>query len=200
MFRRLCPVCHEKFLNFLRVGLTFELVCGVDCGIIYGSECIISKIIAEEFLCWEIFTLITCGGHMKTKELKKVPRNKIGRVNKNGVKSEPGEEKTFEFLALLGFDIELIIPTHAQKIKNPDVLIAGTIWEVKTPTSHNENTIKNRFREAADQATHIVFDLRYVKRDHEKVEKQLIGLFKDKGRVRRMIIIEKSGKTVDFIK
>lgn len=137
---------------------------------------------------------------MKIKELKKVPKNKIGRVNKNGVKSEPGEEKTFEFLTLLGFDIELIIPTHAQNIKNPDILIAGTIWEVKTPTSHNENTIKNRFREAADQATHIVFDLRYVKRDHEKVEKQLIGLFKDKGRVRRMIIIEKGGKTVDFIK
>ena len=134
---------------------------------------------------------------MKIKELQKVPKAKIGHINKNGVKLEPGEEDTLNYLILFGFDVELIRPTRTQKIKNPDALIMGTIWEVKTPTSCNKTTIKNRFREAADQATHIVFDLRNIRKHSDDVKKQLINLFMEEGLVHRMIIIEKSGKALD---
>lgn len=139
-------------------------------------------------------------GPMRIKEIPKVPNNKIGRVNKNGVKPEPNEEATFNYLTLFGFNIELIRPTSIKKAKNPDVLIFGTIWEVKTPTSSNETTIKNRFREAAKQATKVIFDLRYVKKGTDRVEKQIINMFEGDGKVRRIIIIEKTGKVLDFIK
>ncbi len=137
---------------------------------------------------------------MKVKELEKVPKNKVGHVNKNGVKPEPNEESTFNYLTLFGFSIELIKPTRTQKVKNPDVLIAGAVWEVKTPISSNKNTIKNRFREAAGQAAKIIFDLRNIKNDADKVEKQIIDLFTGNGEVRHLMIIEKSGKLLDLIK
>ncbi len=70
---------------------------------------------------------------MKIKELAKVSKDKIGYINRNGVKSEPNEEATFRYLTLFGFNIELIKPTGTKKAKNPDVLIMGSIWEAKTP-------------------------------------------------------------------
>lgn len=137
---------------------------------------------------------------MKTKEIKKVSKNRIGRISKNGVKPEPNEDNTFNYLALYGFDIELIKPTRTKKVKNPDVLIMGAVWEAKTPISSNKNTIKNRFREAADQASKVIFDLRNIRNGADEAEKQIIELFKGNGKVRRMIVIEKSGKLLDFIK
>ena len=137
---------------------------------------------------------------MKTKEIKKVSKNRIGRISKNGVKPEPNEDNTFNYLALYGFDIELIKPTRTKKVKNPDVLIMGAVWEAKTPISSNKNTIKNRFREAADQASKVIFDLRNIRNGADEAEKQIIELFKGNGKVRRMIVIEKSGRLLDFIK
>ncbi|MBQ8992342.1 hypothetical protein IJ090_02840 [Candidatus Saccharibacteria bacterium] len=137
---------------------------------------------------------------MKIQEILKVPKNKIGRINKNGVKPEENEDKTFSYLTLFGLNIELIQPTGIKKAKNPDVFIMGTIWEVKTPISSNQNTIKNRFREASRQSSKIIFDLRFIKRDADKVEKQIMDMFQAGGRVRRMLIIEKSGKLLDVTK
>lgn len=137
---------------------------------------------------------------IKVQELQKVSDSKVGRVNKNGVLPEAREEATFNYLALFGMNIELIQPSGVEKVKNPDVLIMGTIWEVKTPTSSNRNTIKNRFREASNQSNKIIFDLRYIATDAEKVEKQIISMFKGNGRVRRLIVIEKSGKLLDIRK
>ena len=137
---------------------------------------------------------------MKVKELQRVSEDKVGHVNKNGVRPEPNEESTFDYLALFGFNVELIKPTRTQKVKNPDILIMGAVWEVKTPISSSKNTIKNRFREASNQATKIIFDLRNIKKDANKVEKQIIDLFKGDGQVRHMMIIERDGKLLDFIK
>ncbi|MBQ6149786.1 hypothetical protein IJI86_02315 [Candidatus Saccharibacteria bacterium] len=137
---------------------------------------------------------------MKITVIDKVSKNKIGVLNKNGVVPKPNEEFTFEYLTLFGFNVELIQPTSARKVKNPDVLIMGAVWEVKTPTSYKLNTIRNRFREASDQATKIIFDLRLIKNDTDKIERLLIGMFKGDGLVRRMIIIKKDGKVVDFVK
>lgn len=137
---------------------------------------------------------------MKIREVQKVPKNKIGHFNENGVKPEPGEEGTIKYLTLFGFDIEFIRPSSTKKAKNPDVLIMGTIWEIKTPTSSNENTIKMRFRDASKQAEKIIFDLRGVKKNPDKVERQIMDLFMGDGRVRHMMLIKKDGRLLDIVK
>lgn len=137
---------------------------------------------------------------MQIIELKKVPSHKIGRVNRNNVKTEPGEDSTFLYLTQFGFDIEIIKPAISQRTKNPDILMLGTIWEVKMPTSSNESTIKTDFRKASKQSTKIIFDLRGIKRDADKIEKYIIKLFDRPGRVNRMILVKKNGVALDIFK
>ncbi len=137
---------------------------------------------------------------IKVKTLAKVTDNKIGFLRKNGVKSGPNEESTFNYLTLFGFNVELIRPSNTKKMRNPDIFIAGTIWEVKTPVSSNRNTIKKRFREASKQSARVVFDLRYIKSGADQAKKQIVEMFKDSGRVRSLMIVGKDGELLDFCK
>lgn len=137
---------------------------------------------------------------MRIIERKPVVIDKIGRVNRNGVKTEPGEDSTILYLTQFGFDIDLIMPTSIKNMNNPDIMIMNSVWEIKTPSSYSKATIKKRFRKAANQAGRIIFDLRNVKKNSDAVEKQIIDLFSEDGTVRRMIIIEKTGKVIDIFK
>ena len=89
-------------------------------------------------------------------KLKTVSNSKIGKIIKNDIKTEPAEDSTFVHLTQFGFDIELIKPTSIKKSNNPDALISGTIWEIKSPESSNPSTIKNRLRKASKQAKVLV--------------------------------------------
>ena len=137
---------------------------------------------------------------MKTRIITKVSPDKIGHLNCNGVRIESNERATYQQLLLFGFDIELIQPSRITKVKNPDALIFGTLWEIKTPTGSNVNTIRNRFRKASWQASHLIFDLRFIKTKSEKIEKLLVELFIVTGRVRRMIIIKDETILLDYYK
>lgn len=139
-------------------------------------------------------------GNMKITELAQLPKNKWGKFLKNGVKLEPHEEKTAKYLVKYGFIVDVIRPMNTPKVHNPDFLIGGAIWEVKAPIKYNKNTIKNRIKEAAKQADRIIFDLRNIKTNYMEAEKEIIKLFMGNQNLRRMILITKSGKTIDFFK
>ena len=79
---------------------------------------------------------------MNIRELHKVPKNKIGRINYNGIGLESHEYDTILLLALYGFDIELITPSNTLGNANPDILMLGTSWEIKSPETSNLKTIK----------------------------------------------------------
>lgn len=137
---------------------------------------------------------------MKIIELQQVPKNKHGILYKNGVKIEPHEESTAKFLTKYGFIVEVIRPVNTPKMHNPDFLIGGAIWEMKTPTTSNLKTIKKRIHEASEQAERLIVDLRKVKKNYEKVEKDVIRRFSGKATFRRMILIKKSGIVLDYRK
>ena len=136
---------------------------------------------------------------MKIVELKRVKKEKVGRINLNGIKPESQERKTMKLLSRYGLSIEVIRPTNTPKTNNPDILMLGTIWEMKAPTSFNENTLKLRMKKAAKQAGYVVFDLRNVKKNPDKVEKYIIELFTGNSRMRRMILIRKDGRAIDLL-
>ena len=137
---------------------------------------------------------------MKIKELQKVSGNKIGRVDKKNVSTEPHEDSTILYLTQFGLNIELVKPANTYKTKSADVFMLGAIWEIKSPTTSNKATIKADFRKAKSQSNRIIFDLRRVKKNANDVEKQIIKIFQGRGRVRRLIIIEKDGKVLDYSK
>lgn len=137
---------------------------------------------------------------MKIIELEQVPKNKRGAFHRNGIKLEQHEVRTAKFLALYGFNIEVICPTNTPKINNPDILMSGTIWEMKAPTKYNEKTLKKRMKKASKQADKVIFDFRNMKKDYDKAQRYVIGLYKGNHKIRRMIIITKDKKVLDFQK
>lgn len=94
---------------------------------------------------------------MKIVELKRVKKEKVGRINLNGIKPESQERKTMKLLSRYGL-------------------------------------------KAAKQAGYVVFDLRNVKKNPDKVEKYIIELFTGNSRMRRMILIRKDGRAIDLLK
>ena len=137
---------------------------------------------------------------MKITELKRVSKSKIGKYHKNGIKSELHEDKTAELLCRYGFNVELVIPANTPKSNNPDFFMLGTIWETKAPHNFNKQTLKNRMKKAAKQAGRVIFDLRNLRKDYDETESFIVKLFIGNSKMRRMMIIKKSGEILDFIK
>ena len=137
---------------------------------------------------------------MRTKVFQKVPPHRIGRINKNNVKIEPHEDSTIVHLSQFGIDIELVKPKNGNKIKNADIYMMGSLWEMKSPTSNKEDTIKKDFRKASSQSDRVIFDLRRIRKNSEYVEKCLIKIFSGRGRVRKIMIIRHNGEVIEFYK
>lgn len=150
----------------------------------YGG-CIILDVVVESRL-------------MKIVELKRVSMDRIGRVNKNGVKLYPHEDSTALHLTQFGFDVEYIMPRHIYKSTNPDFLVNGTIWETKSPEGNGKNTIKHQFDGTSKQADKIILDLRRIKLPAEKAERQAMARFEKAINIKRLLLITKSGRVLDI--
>ena len=136
---------------------------------------------------------------MKVFELKKA--NKIGRLVLNGIYLEAHEMETVSLLRRYGFDIEMVRPNNTPKSDNPDMVMMGTIWEMKAPKSTNKKTLKKRVHKASLQSGYVVFDLRRIDGEmRSEVEREILKRFMDKSTLRRMLIVRSNDEVVDFRK
>lgn len=106
-----------------------------------------------------------------------------------GVTLETHEIKTIRFLNSYGFGIEAIRPSSAPHSDNADLLMLGTIWEMKAPKTANPKTLKKRMAKASKQATRVIFDIRGAATKYQEAEKIAIDLFKGNRTLRRMLLI-----------
>lgn len=137
---------------------------------------------------------------MKINELQQVPKNKRGKLHKNGVKIEPHEESTARFLTKYGFVVDVIRPVNTPKMHNPDFLISGVIWEAKSPEGRSKKNIERKFHEASGQASSLILDLRRIKRPANESENDALKEFKKSSRIKHMLLITKNRKLLDFRK
>ena len=138
---------------------------------------------------------------MRIIELKPVSDSEVGRIIKNDVKLEPHEYETIFHLTSFGFDIELVKPSNVPHSKNPDLEMQGTSWEMKGPKSPDKDTITTKFRKAVKQSGgRAIYDLRGLCDNTDKIEKYILELFRKTRGMKRLIIIEKNGRTIDIIK
>ena len=139
---------------------------------------------------------------MKIITHNKVPKSKYGRVIISNHDMKPHERSAIDCLASFGFDVETVIPSNTSRMNNPDIIMLGTVWEIKSPIKFNKNTMKNRFRKAIKQANgRTIFDLRNI--DKEKiplVQEHIITMFKESREMRRILIIPNNEKIVDIWK
>ena len=123
---------------------------------------------------------------------------KRGKITPNGVVLKHHENATVVFLTELGFDVDLIPPSNIEGVHTPDVRIQGLEWEMKAPTGEGKYLMANTIQRAVKQSRNVIIDLRHAKRHQAKCIRELENEFKKSGSLKRLKIITKSGKTLDF--
>lgn len=125
---------------------------------------------------------------------------KLGKVLLNGVILEKHEQKTIVFLTELGWDVELIKPIDKKGIHTPDIKMLGEEWEIKSPKGEGDSVMKNTLQRAAKQSKNVIVDLRRTKRYQKKCLAELQREFDNSKRLRKLKIITKSKRILDFIR
>ncbi len=119
---------------------------------------------------------------------------KSGKLIKNGAIFYDREEEDINFLLSLGYNIELIKPSNTQKNKNPDIILNGKCWELKTPITDNPNTLERKITKGGRQSENLIIDLRFIKIPEKTAIRILTNKFKKSRRVKSLLIITKSNK------
>lgn len=127
-------------------------------------------------------------------------RSKRGTIIPNGVSLEKHEYDTVLFLTTLGYDIELILPSHVPNVRTPDFKMNGLKWEMKSPKGKSRSTLEHAFQVAMKQSVNVVFDLRRIQMPNGKAVATLEHLFNYSKGIKRLLIISKERKLLDYKK
>lgn len=126
--------------------------------------------------------------------------NKKGKITPNGVVLKTHENATAVFLTEQGFDVELIPASNIEGVHTPDIKMDGLKWEMKAPLGEGNQLMENTTQRALRQSQNIIIDLRHTKRHQTKCLRELEKQFLNKKGIKRLKVITKSGKTLDFEK
>ena len=123
-----------------------------------------------------------------------------GNLTQNGVHLKAHEYETVKILLENGFDVELIPISEIKGLRMPDIMMQGIPWEMKSPQGDGKKTIKNTVQNASHQSESIIIDLRRCKIPEDKALKEIDRYFKLSRRLKRLKIITKDEKVLDFRK
>ncbi|MBR1479024.1 MAG: hypothetical protein IJ608_13855 [Lachnospiraceae bacterium] len=123
-----------------------------------------------------------------------------GNLTQNGVHLKAHEYETVKILLENGFDVELIPVSEIKGLRMPDIMMQGIPWEMKSPQGDGKKTIKNTVQNASHQSESIIIDLRRCKIPEDKALKEIDRYFKLSRRLKRLKIITKDEKVLDFRK
>lgn len=122
------------------------------------------------------------------------------RFKQNGVHLTEHEWATVKMFLNNGKSIELIPPMGGNKVRTPDMQMDSIIWEIKAPEGGGKNTIRHNLERAKNQSRNIIIDLRWCRLRDEQAIRELEQRFQLSKRFRRMKIITKMEKILDFSK
>lgn len=118
----------------------------------------------------------------------------------HGIILSEHEQHTVTFFLQLGETIELIPPSNTPHVRRPDFIMHGIEWEMKAILKSSPNNLKRTFYHALGQSTNLVFDLRNIKENDEKVYSNLLQLFHHSRKVRKLIILRKNSQYIQLSK
>jgi hypothetical protein len=97
---------------------------------------------------------------------------------------------------LLGFFESDITFLPATSQKTPDIMVNNIRWEIKSPLGKGKHTIEHQFQRAAKQSKSIVIDARRCKIHIAKIRSQVKYQTDKRQYIKRVLLIEKTGKVV----
>ena len=96
--------------------------------------------------------------------------------------------------------MELIPASNIEGVHTPDIKMDGLKWEMKAPLGEGNQLMENTIQRALKQSQNIIIDLMHTKRHQTKCLRELEKQFLSKKGIKRLKVITKSGKTLDFEK
>lgn len=112
---------------------------------------------------------------------------------------EPHEIKAAQILANhFGVQVSFVRIRAGYKTKTPDVMIAGVVWEIKSPTGNSiKSTIKRQFKGLKQSRSLIIYTVR-TKLDDILIIQQ-VKKESTFHRIDRIKIITKTGRVIDIL-
>jgi hypothetical protein len=93
--------------------------------------------------------------------------------------------------------VEFLQPTAGYKMKTPDIVMNGVMWEIKSPLGWSaRSTVEFQFRSGLRQARSLVIDGRRTKLEDGLLQRQITAEKRRHRRCDRVIYISKDGKVV----
>lgn len=84
--------------------------------------------------------------------------------------------------------------------KTPDLSIKNLSWEIKSPTGTGKHNIQHCLQDASSQSQNIILDTRRSKIHQNRIKIEATRQFKLIRRAKRLLIITKDGKIIEFNK
>lgn len=92
-------------------------------------------------------------------------------------------------------DVEFIPTANSS---TPDFLIDGVVWELKSPQGKGKNNIQRQLKYASKQAQNIVLSAQRSKLHINRIKGELTIQFKKTRSLKRLLLIDKSGKVIEI--
>lgn len=114
-----------------------------------------------------------------------------------GINYEPYPHEKFAARIMAKyFNADVIFIKKHDTAKSADLKIENRIWEIKSPIGDGKYTMQNNLRDADGQSSNIVINLVRCKMSPEKAISRLNFQLKKAHKVKRLLVILKSGKVV----
>ena len=124
-------------------------------------------------------------------------KDQIGVFIPAGRKPWPHELHAAEVLALAGHRVEFLVERSG--ISNPDILLDGIEYEIKSPEGFNANTFEHTLKDALKQAPNIIITTSRIKKVRDlKVRNFLINQVRNNKHIKHLIMITKRGQIIDI--
>lgn len=114
------------------------------------------------------------------------------------IKPEPSDHEISAALILSEYfqtDITFIKRSH---MHTADFLINGQVWEHKSPTGNGKRTMQNNLRDADDQSSFVIMDLRRCKMRPEQAMSRIRYELTKANKIKRLIVIQKNRRILEL--
>ena len=130
-----------------------------------------------------------------------MPRwRKKGKIIPNGVSLERHEYETILVFTELGYDVSLIPKSNLKGVHTADIIIKGEQWEMKCPRGSGRWLLENTLKKASRQSESIIIDLARIRIHQAKCIEESEKQFYKIKQIRKMLIVTKSKKVIDYTK
>jgi hypothetical protein len=95
--------------------------------------------------------------------------------------------------------VEFLKPINSYKIKTPDFVMNGVLWEIKSPKGNSKkHTIKDQFKNAKGKMHHLVMDGHRTALDDSFIENKIRFELQTHRSVKKLIFIKKNDEVIEI--